>query len=41
MLSFTDGELSNSATYFTTFANVNESEANDYKKTFGISLKQI
>ena len=36
MLSFLAGELSNSAAYFTTFANVNQSEANDYKKSFGI-----
>ena len=27
--------------YFTTFANVNQSESNDYKKTFGISQKHI
>ena len=37
MLSFLAGELSNSAAYFTTFANVNQSEANDYKKSLGIS----
>ena len=36
MLSFLADELSNSAAYFTTFANVNQSEANDYKKSFGI-----
>ena len=36
MLSFLPGELSNSAAYFTTFDNVNQSEANDYKKSFGI-----
>ena len=41
MLSFLAGELPNSATYFTTFANVNQSEANDYTKTFGISPKHI
>ena len=41
MLSFLAGELPNSATYFTSFANVNQSEANDYKKTFGISPKHI
>ena len=29
--------MSNSAAYFTTFANVNQSEANYYKKYFGIS----
>ena len=40
-LSFLAGVLPNSATYFTTFANVNQSEANDYKKTFGISPKHI
>ena len=28
--------MSNSAAYFTTFANVNQSEANDYKNSFGI-----
>ena len=31
ILSFLAGELSNSSTCFTTFANVNQSEANDYK----------
>ena len=31
MLSFLAGELSNSAAYFTTFFNVNQSEVNDYK----------
>ena len=36
MLSFLAGELSNSAAYFTTFANVNQIEVNDYKKSFGI-----
>ena len=39
MLPFLAGELPNSTTYFTT--NVNQSEANDYKKTFGISPKYI
>ena len=39
MLSFLAAELSNSATYLTTFTIVNQSEANDYKKTFGISPK--
>ena len=37
MLPFLAGELSNSAAYFTTFANVNQSKANDYKNLFGIS----
>ena len=37
MLPFLAGELSNSASYFTTFANVNQSKANDYKNLFGIS----
>lgn len=41
MLTFLAEELSNSATHFTTFANVNQSKANGYKKTFGISLKHI
>ena len=41
MLSFLAEELSNSATHFTNFANVNQSKANCYKKTFGISLKPI
>ena len=36
MLSFPAGEFSNSAANFTKFANVNQSEANDYKKSFGI-----
>ena len=35
MLAFLAGELTNSAYYFTTFANVNSSDANDYHKTFG------
>lgn len=38
---FLDGELPNSATYFTAFPNVNQSGANDYKKTFGVSLNYI
>ena len=37
MLSFLGGELSNGATYFCTFANVNLKDSNDYKKTFGLS----
>ena len=41
ILSFLAGELPNSATHFTTFANVNQSEAYYYKKTFGISRKQF
>ena len=41
MLSFLVEKLSNSTTHFTTFANVNQSKANGYKKTFGISLKHI
>ena len=36
MLSFLACELSSSAAYFTTFFNVNQSEVNDYKKSFGI-----
>lgn len=39
MLPFLAGELPNSTTYFTT--NVNQGEANDYKKTFGVSLNYI
>lgn len=39
MLPFLAGELTNSTTYFTT--NVNQGEANDYEKTFGISPKYI
>ena len=39
MLSFLAGELSNSAAYLTTFANVNQNEHNDYKKSFGIPLQ--
>ena len=35
MLAFLAGELSNAATYFSKFANVKKSDANDYKKTFG------
>ena len=36
MLSFLAGELSNSAKYFTTFANVNSENYRDYNKSFGI-----
>ena len=32
MLAFLGGELSNSAFYFTSFADVNQSDANDIKK---------
>ena len=35
MLSFSAGELSNSAKYFTTFANVNSENYRDYNKSFG------
>ena len=35
MLCFLAGELSNAATYFTTFANVNRKDAMDIKKSFG------
>lgn len=34
---FVGGELSNSATYFSSFANVKQNEANDIRKTFGFS----
>ena len=37
MLSFLAGELSNSSTYFLTFANVSKQDANDAWKTFGTS----
>ena len=33
--SFLAGELSNAATFFTTFANVNRKDAMDIKKSFG------
>ena len=36
ILFFLAGELSNLATYFIPFANVNQGEANDYKKFFRI-----
>ena len=35
MLCFLAGELSNGATYFSTFANKKQDESNDFKKTFG------
>ena len=34
MVAFLAGELSNTSTYFCTFANVRRNEANDCKKTF-------
>ena len=39
MLSFLAGELSNSAKYFTTFADVNFENYRDYTKSFGIHWK--
>ena len=39
MLSFLAGELSNSAKYFTTFADVNSENYRDYTKSFGIHWK--
>ena len=41
LLSILAGKLSNFATYFTTLVKVNQGEANDYKKSFGISPKNI
>ena len=35
MLSFLAGELSNSSFYFSTFANVTQTDSNDYTKSFG------
>ena len=35
ILAFLAGELTNSATYFSTFANVNNKDCTNYKKTFG------
>ena len=35
MLTFVDGELSNSATYFYSFANVRIDETNNFDKTYG------
>ena len=34
MLAFLAGELSNASTYFTTFANVNKNDSNDYRKKY-------
>ena len=39
MLCFLGGELSNAATYFTTFANVHKDDCRDPKKTFGKEWK--
>ena len=39
MLSFLAGELSNSAKYFTTFADVNSENYRDYTKSFGMHWK--
>ena len=36
MLCFLGGELSNAAKYFTTFANVNQDDANDVTKNFNM-----
>ena len=41
MLSFLACELSNSASYFSTFANVARNEANDYKKSFGLGSEHF
>ena len=38
MLAFLGGELSNSAKYFSTFANVTQENSNDINKTFGHSV---
>ena len=40
MLAFLAGELSNSASYFTTFANVNQHDANDITKRFSLKNDQ-
>ena len=37
MLCFLGGELSNNATYFSTFANITKKDSNDFTKTFGNS----
>jgi hypothetical protein len=37
MLAYLGGELSNSSHYFTTFADVNQSDSNDFSKHFGYS----
>ena len=39
MLAFLAGELSNAASYFTTFANVNKNDSNDITKEFSINGK--
>lgn len=39
MLCFIAGELSNAATYFSTFANVKQTESNDFKKYLKIDEK--
>ena len=41
MLSFLEGELSNSASYFSTFANAARNEVNDYKKYFGLGYEHF
>ena len=37
MLAYLGGELSNAATFFTTFANAESKDSNDYRKSFGVS----
>ena len=39
MLAFLGGELSNAATYFSTFANVSQTDRNNFKKSFGLNEK--
>ena len=41
MLSFLAAELSNSASYFSTFANVARNEVNNYKKSFGLGSEHF
>ena len=41
MLSFLEGELSNSTSYFSTFANAARNEVNDYKKYFGLGYEHF
>ena len=41
MLSFLEGELSNSASYFSTFANAARNEVNDYKKYIGLGYEHF
>ena len=41
MLSFLAVELSNSASYFITFANIARNEANHYKKSFDIGFEHF